>query len=38
MPAENPRPVRNLRWSIAVLLLLSTAVNYLDRNTLSALA
>ncbi len=37
-PIETPRPIPNLRWSIAGLLLLSTAVNYLDRNTLSALA
>ncbi len=32
------KPIPNLRWWVAVLLLLSTAVNYLDRNTLSTLA
>jgi ACS family hexuronate transporter-like MFS transporter len=33
-PAAGPR----LRWAIAVLLLLSTAINYLDRQALSILA
>jgi ACS family hexuronate transporter-like MFS transporter len=32
------RPIRNLRWYIAVLLCCSTALNYLDRQTLSVLA
>jgi ACS family hexuronate transporter-like MFS transporter len=32
------RPVRNLRWFIAALLCCSTALNYLDRQTLSVLA
>lgn len=32
------RPVANLRWYIAGLLCLSTALNYLDRQTLSVLA
>jgi hypothetical protein len=32
------RPVRHLRWYIAVLLCLSTELNYLDRQTLSVLA
>lgn len=32
------KPIPNLRWGIAVLLLFSTMVNYLDRNTLSTLA
>ena len=32
-----PRPLRNLRWLIAALLCGSTALNYLDRNTLSVL-
>lgn len=33
-----PRPIANLRWYIAGLLCLSTALNYLDRQTLSILA
>jgi ACS family hexuronate transporter-like MFS transporter len=33
-----PRPLRHLRWYIAVLLCCSTALNYLDRQTLSVLA
>jgi ACS family hexuronate transporter-like MFS transporter len=32
------RPIRHLRWYIAGLLCLSTALNYLDRQTLSVLA
>lgn len=32
------RPIKNLRWYIAVLLCLSTELNYLDRQTLSVLA
>jgi MFS transporter, ACS family, hexuronate transporter len=32
------QPPPRLRWGIAVLLLLSTAINYLDRQTLSILA
>lgn len=35
---EVRKPIPHLRWTISGLLLLSTAVNYLDRNTLSALA
>lgn len=31
-------PIPHLRWGIAVLLMFSTVVNYLDRNTLSTLA
>ncbi len=31
-------PIRNLRWYIAILLCLSTELNYLDRQTLSVLA
>ncbi len=33
-----PKPIKNLRWYIAVLLCLSTELNYLDRQTLSVLA
>jgi ACS family hexuronate transporter-like MFS transporter len=32
------RPIRHLRWYIAVLLCLATELNYLDRQTLSVLA
>jgi ACS family hexuronate transporter-like MFS transporter len=32
------RPISNLRWYIAFLLCLSSALNYLDRQTLSVLA
>ncbi len=32
------RPIKNLRWYIAVLLCLSSELNYLDRQTLSVLA
>lgn len=32
------KPIRNLRWYIAVLLCLSSELNYLDRQTLSVLA
>ncbi len=32
------RPIRHLRWWIATLLLVSTIINYLDRQTLSVLA
>ena len=31
-------PIRNLRWYIAGLLFLSTTINYIDRQTLGALA
>ena len=31
-------PIRNLRWRIAGLLFLSTTINYIDRQTLGALA
>ena len=34
----NMPPIRNLRWYIAALLFLSTAINYIDRQTLSVLA
>lgn len=33
-----PRPIRNLRWWIGGLLFASTVINYIDRQTLSALA
>lgn len=33
-----PRPIPNLRWWIGCLLLASTIINYIDRQTLSALA
>jgi ACS family hexuronate transporter-like MFS transporter len=32
------RPIKNLRWYIAVMLCLASALNYLDRQTLSVLA
>jgi ACS family hexuronate transporter-like MFS transporter len=32
------RPIRHLRWYIAVMLCLATELNYLDRQTLSVLA
>src|SRR5215510_4314418 len=32
------RPIPNLRWWIGGLLLASTIINYIDRQTLSALA
>ena len=32
------RPLRRLRWSIGLLLFLSTVVNYIDRQTLNVLA
>jgi ACS family hexuronate transporter-like MFS transporter len=32
------RPIKNLRWYIAVLLCLSSELNYMDRQTLSVLA
>jgi MFS transporter, ACS family, hexuronate transporter len=35
---DGPRPIKNLRWYIAILLCLSTELNYLDRQTLSVLA
>lgn len=39
MQPEHPeKPALRLRWVIAVLLLLSTAINYLDRQALSILA
>lgn len=34
----NQRPIKHLRWYIAVLLCLSSELNYLDRQTLSVLA
>jgi MFS transporter, ACS family, hexuronate transporter len=33
-----PKPIKHLRWYIAILLCLSTELNYLDRQTLSVLA
>jgi MFS transporter, ACS family, hexuronate transporter len=33
-----PRPIKNLRWWIGGLLFASTVVNYIDRQTLAALA
>ncbi|MGH7943971.1 MAG: MFS transporter [Opitutaceae bacterium] len=33
-----PRPIRRLRWWIGGLLFASTVINYIDRQTLSALA
>ncbi len=32
------RPIKNLRWYVAILLCLSSELNYLDRQTLSVLA
>src|ERR1043165_4608766 len=32
------RPIRGLRWWIGALLFASTVINYIDRQTLSALA
>jgi ACS family hexuronate transporter-like MFS transporter len=32
------KPIHNLRWWIAGLIFLSTAINYIDRQTLSVLA
>lgn len=34
----NKRPITHLRWYVAVLLCLSSVLNYLDRQTLSVLA
>ena len=36
--SDHPRPIRSLRWWIAGLLFASTAINYIDRQTLSLLA
>ncbi len=36
--AGNPRAIPSLRWWIAALLFASTAINYVDRQTLSLLA
>ena len=41
MPAQtlhNPRKTHSLRWWIAAMLFASTAINYMDRQTLSLLA
>ncbi|MEP7336708.1 MAG: MFS transporter [Acidobacteriota bacterium] len=40
MTATNtkPGPIRNLRWWIGAMLFASTVINYIDRQTLSALA
>ncbi|MGI8564966.1 MAG: MFS transporter, partial [Pyrinomonadaceae bacterium] len=32
------RPIKHLRWYVAVMLCLSSELNYLDRQTLSVLA
>src|ERR1041385_6434014 len=34
----NKRPIKHLRWYIAILLCLASQLNYLDRQTLSVLA
>ncbi len=36
--AVDKRPFKNLRWYIAVMLCVSSELNYLDRQTLSVLA
>jgi MFS transporter, ACS family, hexuronate transporter len=36
--SQAPRPIRNLRWWIGGLLFASTVINYIDRQTFSALA
>ncbi|BCS34225.1 MFS transporter [Luteitalea sp. TBR-22] len=36
--ASAPRPIKHLRWYIAVLLCLASELNYLDRQALSVLA
>ena len=36
--ASDPRHIRDLRWRIGVLLFASTVINYIDRQTLSALS
>ncbi len=36
--ARRPAPIRHLRWWIGGLLFASTVINYIDRQTLSALA
>lgn len=36
--SDGPRPIRRLRWWIGGLLFASTVINYIDRQTLSALA
>src|SRR5260370_1111471 len=38
MPASASRPIRGLRWWIGFLLMMSTIINYVDRQTLSVLA
>src|SRR5687767_6415108 len=37
-PSNNQRPIRRLRWWIGGMLFASTVINYIDRQTLSALA
>jgi ACS family hexuronate transporter-like MFS transporter len=37
MPGEPKRPIRHLRWYIAILLCLASELNYLDRQTLAVL-
>lgn len=38
MNATQKRPIKHLRWYVAVMLCLSSELNYLDRQTLSVLA
>ena len=38
LDVRSPRTIRNLRWWIVGLLLLSSVINYIDRQTLSVLA
>jgi ACS family hexuronate transporter-like MFS transporter len=38
MPTSASRPIRGLRWWIGLLLMASTIINYVDRQTLSVLA
>ena len=38
MSNESKRPFRNVRWYVALMLCLSSELNYLDRQTLSVLA
>jgi MFS transporter, ACS family, hexuronate transporter len=38
MPTPNPRPIPSLRWWIGAILFASTAINYVDRQTISLLA
>jgi MFS transporter, ACS family, hexuronate transporter len=38
MPASNPKQIPSLRWWIGAVLFLSTAINYIDRQTFALLA